>query len=158
MFAAFGEDSIRERWLSQIPEQMPESVTAALREMPARVQERGYSIILGHERAAAMEIAFTRHSDGDSSVSTEDVIAAMGAVAPPDTNPADEDPAGTKELRSLTAPVFGPDGRLLFELILWGGPQEPIGHTDICDRAAALRETAALASADLADSLPRAAR
>lgn len=151
VFAAFGGDAIRDRWLSQMPRELPESITAALQEMPDRVKERGYSIILGHEQASAMEMAFTRHSDGDSSVSMADVMNAMGAVAPY-TNPEDDSSADAKELRSLTAPVFGPDERLLFELILWG-PTEPIGPAEITERAEALRRTAAQASADLADSL-----
>jgi flavin reductase (DIM6/NTAB) family NADH-FMN oxidoreductase RutF len=152
VFAAFGGESVRERWLAGIGAELPAEQAADLRQVPDRVRRRGYALNFGHELSALMEMAYTRFSDRDPAVSPADVHAAIRAVTP-HTNPATYDRAALHELRAVIAPVFSPDGGVAFEINLWG-PPDPVPAVVVEEYARALLDTAAAATRAIGGRAP----
>ena len=147
-FAAWGDEDLREKWIARVADGMDADELAALRRVPALVRERGYAIAVGHREGAHLESVGTRINAGDPGTSTDHLREAFFSALPGYNQP--EDPDGDVELRSLSAPVFGPDGRIAYMLTLWGRP----GLTtpaDVRQRAAALVRAAAAASRVVAD-------
>lgn len=151
VFAAWGGDAVRERWLAQLDPSLPADELAEYRKVPERVRARGYAITIGHEKGERLETTSARMLAGDPGISLRalrDVISDVGSAY----NPEFLDDEGNYELHALTAPVFLPDGQVAFSLTLWGPPGE-LGRADLDSRAARLLDTTAAASS----AMPRAA-
>lgn len=142
-FAAWGDDELCEKWIKKVEDGLDEEQLASLRRVPALVRQRGYAVAVGHREGAHLESVATRINAGDPATSPDDLREAFFAALPGYNWP--DDPGGDVELRSLSAPVFGPDGRIAYILTLWGTP----GLTtpaEVRRRAAALVRTAVEAS------------
>ena len=142
-FAAWGDDELCEKWIKKVEDGLEEEQLASLRRVPALVRQRGYAVAVGHREGAHLESVATRINAGDPAASPEDLREAFFSALPGYNWP--DDPDGAVELRSLSAPVFGPDGRIAYMLTLWGTP----GLTtpaEVRRRAAALVTAAAEAS------------
>ncbi|TNM41925.1 flavin reductase [Nocardioides albidus] len=147
-FAAWGDDELCERWIARVADGMDAAELAALRGVPELVRQRGYAIAVGHREGAHLESVATRINAGDPGTSPDDLRKAFFSALPGYNRP--EDPDGDVELRSLSAPVFGPDGRIAYMLTLWGRPGLT-SPADIRQRAQALVQAAAAASRVVAD-------
>ncbi len=139
-YAAYGDEALRERWLSRIAEQLTGEQLERLRGVPDLVRERGYAIALGHSELSNLERISTLLHRRAPDVSPETLREAMARVSD-GYNPAAPLPPDV-ELRSLSAPVLAPDGTVAFTLTLWG-PAEPVAPEAVTRYADALLATAA---------------
>ncbi len=146
-YAAYGDEALRERWLSKIAEQMTEEQLERLRGVPDTVRERGYAIALGHLELSNLERISTLLHERAPEVSPETLRDAMARVTD-GYNPA-ELRTREVELRSLSAPVFAADGSVAFTLTLWG-PPEPVARAEVARYADALLAAAASAARAIA--------
>ncbi|ROO85626.1 flavin reductase (DIM6/NTAB) family NADH-FMN oxidoreductase RutF [Actinocorallia herbida] len=146
-YAAYGDAALRERWLSTISEQLTPEQLERLREVPDTVRGRGYAIALGHSELSDLERISTLLHERAPDVSPETLREAMARVTD-GYNPADPIPADV-ELRSLSAPVFAPDGTVAFTLTVWG-PAEPVAPEEVTRYANALLATATNATRAIA--------
>jgi flavin reductase (DIM6/NTAB) family NADH-FMN oxidoreductase RutF/DNA-binding IclR family transcriptional regulator len=147
VFAAWGGDAVRERWLGQLAPALPADELAEYRKVPERVRTRGYAITIGHEKGERLESTSARLVAGDPSLSlrtVRDVISDVGSAY----NPEFLEDGASYEVHALTAPVFLPDGSVAFSLTLWGPPGE-LDRAGLDARTARLLETTAAASAAL---------
>lgn len=119
-FAAWGDDAVRAMWVGGLSDLVDQDTREAVRDVPGLVRRRGYSIALGHGDGARLETLSTRFHEGDAQVSKATLREAI-AQSVAGYSPASYG-AGPAELRSLSAPVFAPDGRVAFTLTLWGPP------------------------------------
>lgn len=142
-YAAYGDDALRERWLASIAGHLTDQQLERLRGVPDMVRERGYAIALGHSETSNLERISTLVHERDPGVSAETLREAMARVTD-GYNPS-APLADLVELRSLSAPVFGRDGRVALTLTLWG-PQEVVGLPAVAEYVGALLDTAAAAT------------
>lgn len=149
--AAWGEESLRRAWVDSVADHVPSDQLAAIRAVPERVRERGYAIALGHRAGAHLETITTRVNEGDPQVSAEVLREAMIAAAD-GYNPMEEIQYPV-ELRSLTAPVFGADGKVAFTLTLWGPPGLS-GPEVVAEHVEALVSAAGSATASVGGRVP----
>ncbi len=119
-FAAWGDDDLRTRWTGSVAAELDLHQQAALRAVPDLVRERGYAVALGHQVGAHLESVSTRINEGDPQVSPSLLREALFQALDGYNPVGDLD--GEVELRSLTAPVFGADGKIAFTLTMWGRP------------------------------------
>lgn len=144
VFAAWGDSGLREKWISRLGSDVAPDQLLVQSQAPDRILERGYSIALGHTDGERLESLSTRVNLRDPAVSVDalrDVIRQVTVGY----NSSDLDDRGEYELRSLSAPVFGPDGRVVLSLTLWGPPGR-IPTAEINDYAQQLIGTAAAAT------------
>lgn len=143
-YAAYGDEALRERWLTRIAAHLRPEQLDRLRTVPDLVRERGYAIALGHSEQSNLERVSGLLHQRAPEVSEETLRDAMVKVADgynPDTplaGPGDT----TVELRSLSAPVFDAAGRVAFTLTLWG-PAARVGATGVEAYVVALLDAAA---------------
>jgi flavin reductase (DIM6/NTAB) family NADH-FMN oxidoreductase RutF/DNA-binding IclR family transcriptional regulator len=146
-FAAWGDDALRDRWVKSVEGALDADQMMAVRHAPELVRDRGYAIATGHAAGAHLESVATRINAGDPSVSAEQLrrafFDALGSYNQP------SDPEGEVELRSLSAPVFGPDDRVAFMLTLWGRPGL-MRPDEVRSQAAALHDAATASSLAIA--------
>jgi flavin reductase (DIM6/NTAB) family NADH-FMN oxidoreductase RutF/DNA-binding IclR family transcriptional regulator len=121
VFAAWGGDALRNKWISRLGPEVPAEQVEAQRQIPQRIQEQGFSIAIGHSNGERLESVSTRVNLRDPAVSTDTLREAI-RQATAGYNPGELSAADEHELRSLSAPVFGPDGRVALTLTLWGPP------------------------------------
>lgn len=129
VFAAWGGPAVLRRWLSGLDPRSVDGRRADCLRMVQRVREQGYTIGLGHQPHAEVEaVAGAVATARDPKLERELVDRLAGAELA--YNP--EDLAGHREyeLRHVSAPVFGPDRQIAFELTAWG-PSRPSRRTDI---------------------------
>lgn len=142
-FAAFAGEEIRQPWLSTISDHVGELQMARLASVPDLVRERGYAVALGHSRSSDLErTSMLRHeglaSEGELREAIARVVDGYNRAYL----------AETVELRSLSAPVFGPAGDVVFTLTAWGPPGEVSCHV-VDSYAMAVLEAAADATSAL---------
>jgi DNA-binding IclR family transcriptional regulator len=154
IFATWGGEPVVDRWLAQLDPSTPAAQLEAFRGAIERVRSRGFAVSLGHQPSARVESLSARLATGDPDVSSAAVRAAIRDAANcynPEALIADK----VYELRSLSAPVLHPDGRVAFSLTLWGPPGEVTG-AELTRRAERLRDTAAASSAAIRHAAPLA--
>jgi flavin reductase (DIM6/NTAB) family NADH-FMN oxidoreductase RutF/DNA-binding IclR family transcriptional regulator len=144
LFAAFGDQERRETWLKGLDARTPPERLAYYRAVPERIRAQGYSLALGHAKSATIERVATKINIGDPEVDEETLRAAISDMAE-GYNPLSLAPDESYELHLLSAPVFGRDGSVLFQLNIWG-PAELITGAQIEHYATALKDTARDAS------------
>jgi flavin reductase (DIM6/NTAB) family NADH-FMN oxidoreductase RutF/DNA-binding IclR family transcriptional regulator len=146
-FAAWGDDDLRERWVTSAEGGLDRDQAEAVRHVPDLVRERGYAIATGHAAGAHLESVATRVNAGDPAVSPESLrrafFDALGGYNQPDV------PNEQIELRSLSAPVFGAEGRVAFMLTLWGRPGL-VRPEEVRSQVAALHDAAIASSRAIA--------
>lgn len=150
-YAAYGDDALRERWLSRIAGHLTEAQLERLRGVPDVVRERGYAIALGHSEQSNLERISSLVHERAPEVSAETLRDAMVRVTDGYNPPVPTD--RSVELRSLSAPVFGRDGAVALTLTLWG-PEAPVDDAELAEYVAALLETAAAASRAIGGAPP----
>lgn len=98
---------------------------AEYRELVSRTRERGWSMVLGSAGQTALEdtLAEAWHAGLDEERVRElrDAIERVGVAG---HEPAELDPRDRHDVRYLSAPVFGSDGRVVLMLTLYGLPPE----------------------------------
>ena len=109
VFAAWGDDDLRGKWLGRLDADATAEQLEAQREAPDRIRARGYSIALGHTRGERLESLSTRVNLKEPGVSAETLKTVIREVSA-GYNAEDVSDTEEHELRSLSAPVFGPDG------------------------------------------------
>ena len=144
LFAAYGDQARRETWLKGLDARTPPDRVEYYREVPDRIRAQGYSVALGHAKSATIERVATKINVGDPEVDEETLRAAISDMAD-GYNPISLDPAERYELHMLSAPVFGRDGSVAFQLNIWG-PAEMVAGAEIEEYARALKDTARDAS------------
>jgi DNA-binding IclR family transcriptional regulator len=115
-----GVDAIR-RWLLRGDQAVTDDSTVAhLQEALAKVRERGYAVNLRSERLTAYRQALDHllREPGKESLRQHlhTVIAGLGA----EYELLDENPEHRYAAEMIIAPVFGPDGSVVFAITLWG--------------------------------------
>ncbi|MGO4383417.1 flavin reductase [Specibacter sp. RAF43] len=126
VFAAFGGSQVREPWLSKaaaLSSMDREDAETILR----TVRDRGYSVTFGHAQSNELEKVVAGAQVGMSASVLEDAARLY--------NPASFDSIDPRDLRSISAPVFGPEGDVAFNLTLWNEPAA-INDTDALHRRA----------------------
>lgn len=139
-YAAHGDAALRERWLSRIAGHLEPAQLERLRRVPDIVLDRGYAIALGHSELSNLERTSSLLHERAPEISAQTLRDAMARVT--DGYNPDEITGDAMELRSLSAPVFGADGKVAFTLTLWG-PAEPVAPHVITRYADALLAAAA---------------
>jgi flavin reductase (DIM6/NTAB) family NADH-FMN oxidoreductase RutF/DNA-binding IclR family transcriptional regulator len=154
VFAAWGSEQVQERWISRLGADATPSELERHRTAPERIRTRGYSIAIGHTRGERLESLSTRINLRDPEVSAEILHRGIREVS-------DGYNAGTlsnteeHELRSLSAPVFGADGRVVLTLTLWG-PPGTVSTAEIDELASRLIRTAEAATTAVGGTFPPA--
>ena len=146
-FAAWGDEALRARWIAPIADALNAEQLAALRRVPELVRERGYAIAVGHQVGAHLETVATRINAGDPQVSAAALHEAFFQSLENYNQP--QEPESEVELRSLSTPVFGPDGRVVYMLTMWGRPNSA-PPDEVREQASSLLETAAAATQAIA--------
>ncbi|WP_166870716.1 flavin reductase [Salinibacterium sp. ZJ450] len=152
VFAAWGDDRLRQHWLDRLGSDVPEHQVEIQRQAPDRILERGYSIAIGHTDGERLESLSTKVNSKDPEVSSDTLRDAIKRVTV-GYNAGDLDESVSHELRSLSAPVFGPDGSVALTLTLWGPPGR-ISTAAIHQYAERLIDTAAAATLAVGGMLP----
>lgn len=154
VFAAWGNEQLQERWLSRLGADATPSELAGHRQALERVRARGCSIALGHNRGERLESLSTRMNLRDPAVSAETLQRGIREVSA-GYNIGTLANSEEHELRSLSAPVFGADGRVVLTLTLWG-PPGTVSTAHIDELAQRLIGTAAAATAAVGGAVPHA--
>lgn len=119
-FAAWGDEALRKTWTESVAGHVSDERLSRIRAVPDRVRDRGYALSVGHQQNAHLENVTTRVNEGDPQVSRdtlrEEIVRVVDGYNP--VEPLDH----PVELRSVSVPVFGPDGRVVFTLTVWGPP------------------------------------
>jgi flavin reductase (DIM6/NTAB) family NADH-FMN oxidoreductase RutF/DNA-binding IclR family transcriptional regulator len=144
LFAAFGGQARIDTWLKGLDARTPPGRVEYYLGVPARIRAQGYSLALGHEKSATTERVATKINVGDPEVDEETLRAAISDMAE-GYNPVSLAPDESYELHLLSAPVFGRDGSVAFQLNIWG-PAQTVTGTQIEQYATALKDTARQAS------------
>lgn len=152
VFAAWGSAQLQERWISRLGAEATPSELAGHRQALDRVRARGCSIALGHNRGELLESLSTRMNLRDPAVSAETLQRGIRDVSD-GYNIGTIADSEAHELRSLSAPVFGPDGRVVLSLTLWG-PPGTVSAAYIDELSQRLIDTAAAATAAVGGAIP----
>ncbi|HET7139763.1 MAG TPA: flavin reductase [Arthrobacter sp.] len=152
VFAAWGSKQLQERWVNRPGPEATPSELASHRQALDRVRSRGYSIALGHNRGERLESLSTRLNLRDPDVSAEILQRGIREVSE-GYNIGTLSATDEHELRSLSAPVFGADGRVVLSLTLWGPPGN-VSAAEIDQLAQKLIGTAAAATAAVGGTAP----
>lgn len=147
VFAAFGDEQLRRTWLAALPETTTEEHRRVIGELPDRIREQGYALVVGHARGADRD----RFMYGHQSVQpneplphpSEDILD-MAVYHPNAWNGSDD-----VELRAIIAPVFGTNSEVAFSLSLFGPPGR-VGPTEVREHVAQLLHTAHEATREIA--------
>lgn len=125
-FVAWSEASAVQAWLSGLHRRVGADQIAAWQEIAARIRRRGYSLGLGHDTHTKLwkSLAVMAPDDGTASSQEEGqanidemVDQLQAGYEQPELTP------GTSyEVRTMSAPVFGPDGRVLMQFTFYGLP------------------------------------
>jgi flavin reductase (DIM6/NTAB) family NADH-FMN oxidoreductase RutF/DNA-binding IclR family transcriptional regulator len=149
-FAAWMDPPEIEAWIAPI---VPAAARDAHRERLAAVRARGFSVGLRSE--AQRRFAYTLEQLAVAPGSVEsDILSGLIRELPHD--PIELSHEVKNAIRTITAPVFGPDGRVALSLALYGFPN-PSTIGGIERLAARVREAAAAATDRLGGRVPRAA-
>jgi len=117
-FAAWAGRPAVQAWLSKSMQSTSAEQLAGCHEMVERVRRRGYSVGLGDETHSRLWNVLTR----DISESHGGEIWQASTICVPATSRATSSPGRANEVRTISAPVFGPDGRVVIQLTLFGLP------------------------------------
>lgn len=152
--AAWSDSAAQEHWLDQLG---PDSLPARRRweSVLGDIRRRGYLVGLGHDIHASIEQRFLTEKQppvpvaaagdvdaliGDLRIGYEQGNQHLDALEVGAVDP-DVDPNESCEARTIIAPVFGPGGRPLLQLVLWGLPYSSTWG-GVQSRAQRLREAA----------------
>ncbi|MET0819067.1 MAG: flavin reductase [Solirubrobacteraceae bacterium] len=145
-FIAWADDAAKAAWLDRAPDGDP-ALRAAHEQRLARVRERGWSLAVSVPGFRQLEAALF-HLPTEGTEGTDTVLKALFELSDA-YEPADLAPAATHGLNSIMAPVFGPDGGVVFALALAGLPAS-MTPAEIEQFAAQLVEAATTVGAALA--------
>jgi len=152
VFAAWADEATQEKWLSRAGHDLSDADKTKLAATISRIRDQGYSLGLGHSAGERLEATSTRANLGDPAV-TGDVLQTLIREVADSYNPEILHPDELHELRSITAPVFGENGKVAYSMTLWG-PKEPVSVDTINRLARQLRTTCDSASAAIAHMQP----
>jgi flavin reductase (DIM6/NTAB) family NADH-FMN oxidoreductase RutF/DNA-binding IclR family transcriptional regulator len=130
-YAAFmDEDGVRD-YLSLIDD---EDLREEHRQRLAAVRERGYSVGLVNEAQREFVSAIDRLAADPEAMSHEDLHSMIHDLS---FDPPELTPEAKRDIRSITVPVFGPDGSPALAFTLYGFPKpsSDAGIDDYIDRA-----------------------
>lgn len=151
IFAAYGDDDLRRTWLATLPDSATEDVRILMSEVAELIRDRGYQIILGHEHGMQRDKLIFQQHVADVSSAAEFLHDEILDIA--DYHPDSWDTEEPIEMRAITAPVFGKNGRLAFALTLFGPPGK-IGPDTVKEHVDKLLATAHAASQRIAADAP----
>lgn len=143
VFAAYGADSVRNYWLSQLPQDATLEAEHAER-MLETIRERGFGFTVGHEVGLAIESMGNRRSR-DSSTAALQAFRQTIRRASQNYNIEFLSPQRDYEFHAATAPVFHPRHGLAFTITLWG-PGSEIPYEAMMGKIEQLVHTARLCS------------
>jgi flavin reductase (DIM6/NTAB) family NADH-FMN oxidoreductase RutF/DNA-binding IclR family transcriptional regulator len=118
VFAAWSSDATQKAWLSGAPLGARERQAAAL----ATVRERGFSVGLLNDTQRVFASALDALAAGGAaaqSLNLRDMVQGLSY------DPLDLCAENLSRVRLISAPVFGPDGNVLFALTLYEFPKPP---------------------------------
>lgn len=124
-FVAWAEPSAVQGWLNGLHRRVAPDQVAAWQEIATRIRRRGYSLGLGHNthmklwQSLAQMKADEDAGDHEQNQQTIDemVDQLQAGYEQPNLIPGDN-----YEVRTISAPVFGPDGRVLLQFTFYGLP------------------------------------
>jgi flavin reductase (DIM6/NTAB) family NADH-FMN oxidoreductase RutF/DNA-binding IclR family transcriptional regulator len=110
-----------------------EELRADQRERLAAVRHRGYSVGLLNEAQRAFASTMDRLAEDPDAVARDDL---RGLIRDLNYDPVDLSPAFKNDVRTITVPVFDPDGAVALALALYGfpKPQGSVGVDAYIDR------------------------
>lgn len=145
-FAAWGAPQCVEAWLDRLGADAGSGERDAWNEVRHRVRARGYSVGLGRHRHTALWSRLTSlpANTGTHDEEMDRIIDSLLAGY----EQRDLEPGKSYDVRTIAAPVFGPDGQVVVQLTLYGLPPRCDSEA-IEEYARRLRAGAAAASAAL---------
>lgn len=120
-FVAWAEPSAVQSWLNGLHRRVPADQVAAWQEIAARIRRRGYSLGLGHNTHTKLWERLenlTTVEDGADQRTIDEMVDQLQAGYEQPELVASE----SYEVRTISAPVFGPDGRVLMQFTFYGLP------------------------------------
>jgi len=150
IWLAYGGPDAVQRWLrraahsdgpdgAELPAETDERTVVRLHEALEKVRERGYAVNLRSEQLRAFRDAITLLVRRPSNVSLQQRLQEVTAGLGSGYELLAENPATTYEAEMIIAPVFGPDGSVVFAITLSG--LAPRTGAEIAQIAARLVET-----------------
>lgn len=143
-FAAWGGDTVRDRWLTNLGHGAGAPERDEFRQSVDRVRDRGHALGFSHERGTQFETISAQFNLGHPGVSAETLRAAIRTLGDY-YNPVSYRDDSRYELRWVSVPVFQTDGRIAFSLTLWGPPGS-IDRDQVDEYVRELSEAAASAT------------
>lgn len=116
--AAYGPDSVRSYWLSQLPKDATAEASRAER-MLDTIHDRGYGFTVGHQVGRAIESMGHRRSRDPSPEVLREFREAIRRASS-SYNIEFLSPQREYEFHAATAPVFHPRHGMVFTVTLWG--------------------------------------
>lgn len=116
--AAYGPDSVRSYWLSQLPENATAEAARAER-MLDTIRNRGYGFTVGHQVGRAIEAMGQRRARDNSAEALREFRDTIRRASD-GYNVEFLSPQREYEFHAATAPVFHPRHGLVFTITLWG--------------------------------------
>lgn len=120
-FVAWAGPGAVEAWLSRLTLRSGADELAACNEMVERIRRRGYSVGLGHEEHVALWETLTRTSPNVAVTGSDEVSRVVHNLRS-GYRQGEFDPDERYEVRTISAAVFGTDGRVTIQLTLYGLP------------------------------------
>jgi flavin reductase (DIM6/NTAB) family NADH-FMN oxidoreductase RutF len=143
VFAAWGTQELRDLWISSVNRKVPRELLEEFKQVPDRVQKRGYAVTFGQHFLEVESLA-AKTGQGALHAPSAELHAEMLRYASA-YNPASVEFDGLRHVQFVSVPIFDGD-KVAFQLTLWG-PRKKVSQAELLNYVDALQEEAALASA-----------
>lgn len=119
-FAAWGTPAVLDGWLDRLDSGVDAQERDAWTQVIQRVRQRGHAYGLGHNAHNALWARLIELPD--AGVGADQEVERIIDTLQAGYEQRDLTPGRTYDVRIIAAPVFGPDGRVVFQLTLYGLP------------------------------------
>lgn len=123
LFVAWAPAAVQDAWLARLGPGAREEEVAELRRILETVRQRGYSVGLGGATHAELENIVAHMAPDRHTADTDRALQQLVGTLRSDYEPPDLPTGRELEVRTLSAPVFGPDGQVVLLLSLYGLPE-----------------------------------
>ena len=116
---AWSSDEAVEAWLDRLGPEITESERERHRAAVEAVRRRGYAVAIGVPKLYELQELYA-NADLHTPQGRHELSLAFGAFARDNHAPASEEFPPDVEIGGVTAPIFGPDGTMLFAIAITG--------------------------------------
>jgi DNA-binding IclR family transcriptional regulator len=133
---AWAAEAELEAWLDRLGPDATSAERARYRTAVEEVRRQGYAVGLRVEAMQRLQDLYaTAENDLYSTQGRRALASAVAALARADYLPPDEDVPRDAPISHVSAPIFGPDGTLLFALVLLPGDEHRLRDLPELSRA-----------------------